>query len=379
MVSSQKKMVILSVSAGAGHVRAAEALTQTAADTLPAWDALHLDVMDFVPKLFRKLYAESYVKIINRHPALWGYMYRKSDRVEDWHSKMKKFRVAVERLNTRKLFKALAAEKPDTIVCTHFLPAELISRLFYKEKLATPCWVQVTDFDVHGLWIHDHMAGYFAASDEVAWRMRARGIPADRTHVTGIPISPAFNRSLSREACAEEVGLSPDKPILLLMAGGLGVGDLYELAEKLLETKGDFQLIALAGKNKALLADLKKLAKQHPGKLLPMGFTRTIERLMAASDLAISKPGGLTTSECLAMGLPMIVVSPIPGQEERNADYLLENGAAMKAHDAGGLVYRVQMLMEKPALLKRMQKNARVIGRPKAAAAVLRIVTKRGR
>jgi len=102
------------------------------------------------------------------------------------------------------------------------------------------------------------------------------------------------------------------------------------------------QVIALAGKNKKLLRTLDKLAEKFPGKLFPMGFTRTIERVMAASDLAISKPGGLTTSECLAMGLPMVVISPIPGQEERNADYLLENGAALKAHDAAGLEFRVK-------------------------------------
>jgi processive 1,2-diacylglycerol beta-glucosyltransferase len=122
------------------------------------------------------------------------------------------------------------------------------------------------------------------------------------------------------------------------------------------------------------LRKLKELAVQHPQRLIPLGFTNTIERVMAASDLAITKPGGLTASECLAMGLPMILVSPIPGQEERNADYLLEHGAAMKAYDVAGLEYRVKILLEQPQRLEEMRRRLQGIGKPQAARDVLRIV-----
>ena len=129
-----------------------------------------------------------------------------------------------------------------------------------------------------------------------------------------------------------------------MMSGGVGIAGTEKLAERLLQLPGDFQIVALAGRNAGMLASLQRIAARFPGRLTPMGYTRTIERAMAASDLAITKPGGLTVSECLAVGLPMIVVSPIPGQEERNADYLLENGAALKACDEAGLAYRVQLL-----------------------------------
>jgi processive 1,2-diacylglycerol beta-glucosyltransferase len=283
-------------------------------------------------------------------------------------------RQAVERLNTRAFIKKLEEIRPDQVICTHFLPAQLLSRLIAKGRFAKPVWVVVTDFDIHALWVHQGLTGYCAAAEEIVWRMRDRGLADTRIEVTGIPIMPAFGQPLDRAACAKALGLDPRRPTFLMMSGGFGVGAIDQLAARLLAIDADFQLIALAGKNAELLAKLEKLATAHPGRLLPQGFTRTIERVMACADLAITKPGGLTTSECLAMGLPMLVISPIPGQEERNADYLLEHGAALKAHDAAGLDYRVRMLLAEPARLANLRASAKGLGRPGAAAAVLRCV-----
>jgi len=155
------------------------------------------------------------------------------------------------------------------------------------------------------------------------------------------------------------------------MGGGAGLGSLETVAARLLALPGDFQLIVLAGKNAAALAALQALAGQYPGRLLAQGFTSEVERLMACADLVITKPGGLTTSECLALGLPMIVNSPIPGQEERNADYLLEQGVALKAFDAVTLEYRVRLLLDHPEQLQAMRAKALALGRPRAALEVL--------
>ncbi|HSR37017.1 MAG TPA: glycosyltransferase [Desulfurivibrionaceae bacterium] len=373
MTTHPQKLAILSVSAGAGHVRAAQALQAAAEKWYPGVEAVHVDLMELVPKLFKTIYADTYIKVVERHPAFWGYLYAKTDH-EQVDSALSKLRVAIERLNTQKLKEVLAAINPDHVICTHFLPAQLLARKIRKGSFTKPVWVQVTDFDVHALWLHEGISGYFAASAEVAWRMVERGIPAKNVRVTGIPIMPVFGEARDRAVCAAEFGLDPARTTLLLMAGGAGVGGIDHLAERLLQLPGDFQLIALAGKNEKLLAELKTLAAHHPGRLFPMGFTRVIERLMAASDLAITKPGGLTTSECLAVGLPMIVVSPIPGQEERNADFLLENSAALKACDAGALAWRVNRLLAEPAALARLRDNARRLGRPDAAQEVLATV-----
>jgi processive 1,2-diacylglycerol beta-glucosyltransferase len=374
---ANRSLLILSVSAGAGHVRAAEALRAHAAEAYPDVKAIHLDLMEWVPSMFRKVYADSFLYVVEKYPEVWGYLYGRTDKAPREFSKLEVLRKAVERLNTVKFMKVLKDLDPDQVVCTHFLPAQLLSRKIGKGAFKLPTWVQVTDFDVHRLWIHPHMSGYFAASEEVAWRMADKGIDRSTIQVTGIPIMPAFSAPLDKAECAHGLGLDPARPILALMAGGAGVGagtgggGLDQTAARLLAMPGNFQVVALAGRNEKLLGDLARLAEAHPGRLVPMGFTRTIERLMSAADVAVTKPGGLTSSECLAMGLPMILVNPIPGQEERNADYLLENGAALKAYDAAGLAFRVKNLLENPVRLAALKRNALALGKPKAAAEVL--------
>lgn len=362
------KVAILSVSAGAGHVRAAEALRLAA--EARGWEAVHIDVMELVPRLFRKLYADTYLSIVERHPALWGYLYHASDRgARDSHTN--RLRRALEGLNTRAFRRKIAELAPDRVVCTHFLPAQLLSKMTAKGTFAKPTWVVVTDFDVHMLWSHPHLTGYCVAAEEIAWRIRERGIGDAQVAVTGIPIMPAFARQHERAACARELGLNPKLTTLLMMSGGYGVGAIDQLAERVMSIPGDFQLITLAGRNAELLGRLQALASRYPGRVLPLGFTTTIERVMACADVAITKPGGLTTSECLAVGLPMLVVSPIPGQEERNADYLLERGAALKAHDAAGLEYRVRRMLAEPQLLTGMRQTLKGLGRADAADRVL--------
>lgn len=364
-----RKILLLSVSAGAGHVRAAEAI-RAAAQGAEALEVRHLDVMDYVPAGFRKLYADTYLKLVAKLPAVWGYLYQASHEAEP-DSTGEKIRRGVERLSTRPLRREIAAFKPDAIVCTHFLPAEMLDRMLRQGDIACPVWVQVTDFDLHRMWVHEHMAGYFAANDEVVFRMRAAGIPAANIHLTGIPIMPAFGQPLDRAACAAEYGMNPQRTTVMLMGGGAGMGSLDTVAESLLAIGGDFQLVVLAGRNAAALAALQEMAQRYPGRLFPQGFTDKVERLMACADLVITKPGGLSTSECLAMGKAMILNSPIPGQEERNADYLLEQGVALKACDAVTLEYRVRLLLEDPARLADMCRKARALGRPDAGKQVL--------
>src|SRR6266704_309779 len=169
-----QKIAVFSVSAGAGHVRAAQALQATAEKWYPGVEVVHIDLMELVPKLFKAIYADTYIKVVEHHPAFWGYLYDKTDR-EKVDSALSRLRVAVERLNTQKLTKVLRELAPDHVICTHFLPAQLLSRKVRKGTFSKPVWVQVTDFDVHALWLHDRMSGYFAANDEVAWRMAERG------------------------------------------------------------------------------------------------------------------------------------------------------------------------------------------------------------
>ncbi len=373
MTSTPKRILLLSVSAGSGHMRAAEALREQAELDAHRVSAIHLDVMQFVSLAFRKLYTDFYIKLVNDHPTLWGYLYQITNDAQP-DSSLQKLRRGLERLSTAALRDEIDRLQPDAIICTHFLPAELLSRMLGADRLTCPVWVQVTDFDLHRMWVQDGMSGYFAANDEVAFRMRAHGIAADAIHVGGIPIMPAFRDAGTRADCAAQFGLDPHRTTILLMGGGAGMGSMDAIAARLLALPYDFQLIVTAGKNNLVLEALQQLAQQFPTRLFVQGFSNHVERLMTCADLVITKPGGLTTSECLAMGLPMIVNAPIPGQEERNADYLLEQGVALKAFDAVTLDYRVTYLLTYPDKLADMRTRALALGRPLAAHTVLHTV-----
>jgi processive 1,2-diacylglycerol beta-glucosyltransferase len=357
---------MLSASAGTGHTRAAEALRSCASAEQFGIEATHLDTLQFVTPLLRFIYTDAYLFLVRHLPSLWRHLYRATNiaKRDGFHHKMRRW---AERMNSRSMLAEIARQKPDLIICTHFLPAEMLSRLLSAGSVNYPVWVQVTDFDLHQMWVHEHMAGYFAPNDEVAYRMRERGIAAERIFVTGVPIMPAFAAPLDRATCARELDISPERATLLLLSGGAGFGSVSEIAERLLELKGNFQIIALAGKNKAMLASLQQLAIRNPGRLVAQGYTGQIERLMACADLVVTKPGGLTTAESLAMGLPMIVIAPIPGQEEQNANFLLERGVALKAFDMVTLKYRVSDLLTHDSKLAAMRAKAKSLARPDAA------------
>ncbi|WMW79412.1 glycosyltransferase [Undibacterium cyanobacteriorum] len=374
----KKKILILSVSAGAGHGRAAEALRTRAMLDYPDSIVQHVDVMDFASLAFRKVYTDFYLHLVNKAPNLWGYLYNYSNDAKP-DSSLEKMRRAIEKWNAKSLLQFIQDFSPSAIICTHFLPAEILSRLHASAEIAYPTWVQVTDFDLHRMWVHPHMQGYFAANEEVAFRMRGQGLMASTIRVTGIPIMPSFAKAPAREVCAAELGCDPTCLTLMLMSGGSGVGDMATLAERILSMEidgkqSDFQMIVLTGKNQVAYQRLLDLQSRYCKRLYPIGFSTQVERLMACADLIVTKPGGLTTSECLAMGLPMIVNAPIPGQEERNADYVVEHGAALKAVDEVALLYRIQHLMSRRDHLDMMRTRALQIARPNAAADVMHTV-----
>ena len=361
------RLLILSVSAGNGHVRAAQAL-EAAMPVFAAHTAEHIDAMDFVARGFRKLYTDGYARLVARAPAMWSYLHQRTDTTPHTATSQR-LRRGIERLSALALLREIKRLRPDAVICTHFLPAELLMRERNRGRIDCPVWLQITDYDLHNMWLVPGMAGYFAATDEVAFRLRSRGIPAALIHVTGIPVMPGF-----AEASPAMPGLDTTRPVLLMVSGGAGVGDLASMVERVLALGGAFQVIAVAGRNASAKAALDALALRHAGRLVAIGFTSEMHKLMAAADLVVTKPGGLTVSECLALGKPMLLVSPIPGQEEHNAGFLMEAGAAWLAYDAIGLEYKVARLMSDAPQLAAMAAASRALGKPHAAHAVLRHV-----
>lgn len=361
-------VLVLSAAAGAGHVRAAEALV--AAFTAKGIAAKHVEVLKYASGFFKKVYSDLYVELVNRQPALLGLVYDALDR--PWRH-MKR-RLALDRLNTRPLVRFLKEERPRLAVCTHFLPAEILLHLRRKKILDVPVGVVITDFDLHAMWLYRGVYWYFVACEETKVHLAALGVPQETIHVTGIPIDPNFSSPGDRRETRRELGLRPDLVTILVSAGGFGMGPVESLANSLQEVTHPVQVVVVCGKNAALKRRLEELpAPAHPVRVV--GFTTEMERWMAASDLLVGKAGGLTSSEALASGLAMVIVNPIPGQEERNSDHLLEEGVAVRCNNLPALAFKIDALLSDPARFARMRQAVRSLARPNAAYEVVSILT----
>ena len=358
------RLLILSASAGAGHNRAAEAIHESARAYCPGVETEWVDSLKYTNRVFAKLYEQSYVWLASYSPSLWGILYKQAGKNVE-HKKVDKLVELHDRLTYRKLMKHVEEFRPDAVVCTHFLPANVL----LAKKIPVPVYVVVTDFDVHSLWLNRKAAGYFVASDEVKVQLARYGYPAERIRVTGIPIHPVFSQETLPPP--PDPSGAPRKARLLMMSGGFGMGHMEEVLERLLAIRTPFELTVVAGRNEKMKKKLEAIAA---GRAVVHGFVTNVHELMGRSDLIITKSGGLTVSECLAKRLPMVIFSPIPGQEECNADYLLEHGCAVKSRSLDVLDYKVLELLENPSRLDMMKRAAGAAARPFAGRDVLRHV-----
>lgn len=363
------RVLVISASAGAGHTRAGAALVEAVQRHDPSAGVDHIDILDFTDPTYRKTYAGGYLAMVNKAPALWGYLYGASEEV-----RQRKVQDRIVRLFDKVQFTSFRAHlrraSPDVILATHFLPCQVLAPDRAKGCDTWPLGLALTDFDAHAFWVQPTADRFFVATPEVRAVLAGRGIQQERITVTGIPIAAAFSRSFDRAAARAALGLDPDTPVVLVTAGGAGVG-AFEATVAAVLGCGPVQVMAVAGRNEALRRRLASLSVPIGSHLRALGFVTTIEEVMAAADLAVAKSGGLTTSECLAMGLPMVVRDPIPGQEERNADYILEAGAGVKAHGLDSLRFKVAELLADRPRLARMSAAARSAARPNAATAVV--------
>jgi processive 1,2-diacylglycerol beta-glucosyltransferase len=359
------RILVLSASVGAGHLRAAEAVELALRQTMPNAHIRNVDVLEMTNRLFRRIYGKLYLDLVNKAPHVLGYFYDLLDRPSKAGGD--RFRLLLQKVNLRAFTQFLQSEPWDLVINTHFLPTEMIASLRKKRVLSLPQTTVTTDFETHRLWVHEPCDHYFTATYEGALYLQHFGVDADRTTVTGIPVHPVFSEPKDRAPCLRKHGLGDDRPILLQLAGGFGVGPIEKIFRALLEVEEPVQLVAIAGRNEKLRERLEKLGHPRRHKVKVIGFTKEIDEFMNVADLVISKPGGLTTSEVLARGAVMVIVNPIPGQESRNSDFLLESGAAIKANNLPTLSSKVSALLRDRGRLEEMRANVRKIARPRAA------------
>jgi processive 1,2-diacylglycerol beta-glucosyltransferase len=368
MPPSEPRILVLSASVGAGHLRAAQALEVALRQRLPEATIENRDVLQFSTSAFRQLYGKSYLDLVNHAPHLLGYVYDLMDRPSQrGGQRADKVRLAFEKMNLAPFLRSLLAEPWDLVLNTHFLPAELIASLRKEKRLALRQVTICTDFDTHRLWVNQPCEHYFTATEEGARYLHHWGVPREDITAPGIPIHPSFSAPKDRAACLAKHGVAGDRPIVLQMSGGFGVGPIEKLYRALLDVEVPLELIAVTGRNQKVREQLERVPCPSRHRTLLLGYTEHVDELMAVADLVVSKPGGLTTSEALSQGAAMVIVNPTPGQETRNSDFLLENGAAIKANALATLAYKVTALLRDPERLAQLKANARSLGRPRAA------------
>jgi processive 1,2-diacylglycerol beta-glucosyltransferase len=365
---ARQRVLMLSASAGAGHVRAADALL--AEFRQRSVDCAHWDILDYATPVMRYAYSKGYEHIVSKSSHFWRMLYESSDHpgkrslARDW-----------EMLNSQVLHSAIRQFNPTTILCTHFSAAAIASELFARGKVPCRPDVVVTDFDVHAYWFVPHYHRYFVAIEESRVYLERLGIDPARITVSGIPIDPAFRAPYDKAAARRALGLDPDLPTILQSAGAFGLGPAEKYLAELLTMKLRAQVVVIAGHNDHLKARIDRVARAAPAdgpiKVHPIGYTFQMHDYMAAADLLISKTGGLTTSEALVRGLPLCVIKPIPGQEERIADHLLEAGAAIKCNNLPTLGWKIETLLRDPPRLAAMRARATALARPLAGPTIV--------
>lgn len=370
----RKRVLILPASLGGGHLRAAEAVKAAFAQTHPDASVTTIDVLDLAAASFRSFYKWSYTQLVKRAPWLYGYIYDAADRPGKHDPRRAdRLRIWWDRVNLRRFTRLLVREHWDLVIHTHFLPAEVHASLRRSGRLETPHVIVTTDFDTHRLWVCEPAERYFTATDEGAAYLVHYGVPGEKISVTGIPIDPVFSEPVGRHKARAIHGLSVETPVVLQLAGGFGMGPIEGIFRSLLCIESPLQIIVVAGRNEKAQRELAAIEVPRRHRVKVLGFTTEIDTLLAAADIVVSKPGGLTTSEVLARGAVMAIVNPIPGQESRNSDYLLENDAAVKINSLPALPHRLSVLLRDRARLERLRESARSIGRPRAAFEIARL------
>ncbi len=337
----KKRVLLLSEGFGAGHTQAAHALSVSLRRLSPNIQTRVLELGSFLHPTIAPWIFSAYRKTVTSQPKLYGIVYR---------HQYKKSLNRLTQLALHRIFYAHTAEiinqlKPDAIVCTHPFPNVVVSRL-KRAGLPVPLYTVITDYDAHGTWISPEVNKYLVSTPEVEQKLLVRGIPRQKIQVTGIPVHPKFWKRHDKEEIYKQFDLKP-MPTVLVMGGGWGLVNNEELLHYMARWREHIQLIFCLGSNeKARQRMAENPLFQHPNVRL-LGFTKEIDKLMEVSDLLITKPGGMTCTEGMAKGIPMLFYNPIPGQEEENCQYFIELGFAEQLTSTDTIDYWFNLLKDR--------------------------------
>jgi processive 1,2-diacylglycerol beta-glucosyltransferase len=366
------RIAICTAAVGCGHSTAAKAIAQALGHADAGVQVDVIEALDLAPRWFTKVYRDGYLRLISNTPRLAGKLYDGTDA----YVTRRGIGHAVENHVMRGLVAHPVIQNADVIMTTHFLCGRVLSWAKRDGAVRAPLVVAVTDQHPHGVWLTPGAELTMVASDEARAVAIERGVAAERLGVAGIPINPRFSGSLNQQEARRSLQMPLDRPMILISGGGLGLGTMADVARAILASSVRAHVVVVCGRNEALMRELGDLARTRRDGAVSMqvlGYTTQMPELMSAADVLIGKPGGLTTAEACAVGLPLVLVDPIPGQEERNAERLERLGAAVLCRDAQVAAEEARALVQDGGRLQRMRAAAKSLGVANAAEMVARV------
>ena len=364
------RVLLMYITKVSGHRQATVAIQSSLKQLNPAIEAPTVNGFGFTYPILEKVVNKAYMSVIKRTPKVWDYMYDNPKIVKNSQS-IKNF---LHKSSYEKIAKLFKRHDPDVVVCTQAFPCGMVAHYKQKHHLKTTIIGVLTDFSPHSFWINDGVDYYVVPSIEAKERFVNKGIPSDAIKVYGIPLRAKFSTQLDKKPIAHKLGLDPNIPTIVVMGGGQGLGPIKTIVKSLIKVKMDFQLIVLTGVNKKIINSLKRYTRKSKKKILIYEFANNVDELMELAAVIITKPGGITTAECLAKGLPMIIVDPIPGQEMRNTDFLIKKGIGIRVDDTNDIGEEVELLLQSPERLAVMSKAAYENAKPYAALDIAKLI-----
>jgi processive 1,2-diacylglycerol beta-glucosyltransferase len=359
------RVLVLSASVGAGHTMAADAVAAAFRARPDVDEVMQLDVLRTTNEVYRLLYDDGYFALVKSVPWLVGWGYDKSDQPFNMARALK----AWDRINNLDTVRVIKEFRPTTVVCTHFLPQRIVSLLVSQGTLRCSVSAVTTDYDFQGLWLSGAFTRMFVARPETRDHLVAIGVPEQRVTVSGIPVRAGLGHPVDRAAVLRKHRLRADLPTVLISAGAAGGDYVRAIVGQVQRIPTPHQTVVVCGRNAALKAAIDAETFDDDAVRV-LGYTDDMPELLDVADLFVGKPGGLSSAECMAAGLPMALVNPIPGQETRNSDYLLEEGAAVRCNYETTVGSKIEGLLKDGARLPAMSAAARRIGYPRAAQTI---------
>ncbi|HZG14773.1 MAG TPA: glycosyltransferase [Candidatus Bathyarchaeia archaeon] len=360
-----KKILIFSASIGNGHNQAAKAIQESLADV--GYTSMVIDTLEYISPTFHKILLEGYMNLLRISPRMWGKIYHNTEK-----SRFFDVNVFVNKLLANKLKKLINSVQPDAFIATHPFASCMLSVLKGRNDWKEPIYTIITDYTIHPSWINHHINYYFIAHEQLYYLVDIYRQDYSKFKPLGIPITKNFMEPLDAEALRRKFAIQPDQKCLILSGGGLGLGPMEKVLEGIEEIERPLKTFVLTGMNDKLYRKVAEGTYKH--EVVPLRFISNFHEYLHIADLIVTKSGGLTTAEVLSKQVPMIVYNPLPGQEERNSHFLLNNSCALHANVTEQLIYFIEDLIEDQDKANHMSQMAKRIAKPDASMNIARFI-----